>query len=68
MTDGAWTHAQFADELFQALRLNHTVPPLRNRAALTIDDAYRISLGLLARREAELQTSAWRIAPGRLSG
>lgn len=46
-------HERFADELFQALRLTRPVPPLRDRADLTIDDAYRISLGLLARREAE---------------
>ena len=43
----------FADELFRALRQSRTVDPLRDRAALTIDDAYAISLGTLARREAE---------------
>lgn len=45
--------ADFTDELFRALRGTHTVPPLRERAELTIDDAYAISLGILARREAE---------------
>ena len=45
--------ARYADELFQALRGMRAVPPLRHRAELTIDDAYAISLGLLARREAE---------------
>jgi 2-oxopent-4-enoate/cis-2-oxohex-4-enoate hydratase len=44
---------QYAEELFAALRARRTVPPLRGRAGLTIDDAYRISLGILARREAE---------------
>lgn len=48
--------AKFADELFRALRGSHAVPPLRERAALTIDDAYAISLGILARREAEGET------------
>jgi 2-oxopent-4-enoate/cis-2-oxohex-4-enoate hydratase len=43
----------FADELFRALRDLRTVPPLRERAELTIEDAYNISLGILARREAE---------------
>lgn len=50
---GLEMHERFADELFEALRANQPVPPLRERAALTIDDAYRISLGLLARREAD---------------
>lgn len=45
--------SQFADELFDALRGVHTVAPLRERADLTIDDAYAISLAILARREAE---------------
>lgn len=44
---------QFADELFHALRHNRAIQPLHERAELSIDDAYRISLGLLARREAE---------------
>ncbi|MBB6125341.1 fumarylacetoacetate hydrolase family protein [Sphingobium subterraneum] len=43
----------YSDELFEALRANRTVPPLRHREELTIDDAYRISLGILARRENE---------------
>ena len=46
-------HERFAEELFDALRQNRVVPPLRDRAELTIDDAYRISLGLLARRQAD---------------
>ena len=45
--------ADFADELFRALRGTYAVAPLRDRAELTIDDAYAISLGILARREAE---------------
>ncbi|SEK05135.1 2-oxopent-4-enoate/cis-2-oxohex-4-enoate hydratase [Sphingobium sp. AP50] len=45
--------AEYAHELFRALRENRTVPPLRDRASLSIDDAYAISLGILARREAE---------------
>ncbi len=41
-------------ELHAALRAARTVPPLMARdPKLTIDDAYAISLGLLARREAE---------------
>ena len=52
MTDDA-VHERFAEELYQALRRNRAVPPLRDRAELTLDDAYRISLGLLARREAD---------------
>jgi 2-oxopent-4-enoate/cis-2-oxohex-4-enoate hydratase len=43
----------FADELFRALRDCATVPPLRDRADLTVDDAYKISLEILARREAD---------------
>ena len=45
--------AGFANQLFAALREGHTVPPLREQAQLTIDDAYRISLAILAMREAE---------------
>jgi 2-oxopent-4-enoate/cis-2-oxohex-4-enoate hydratase len=45
--------SKFADELFQALRDVRVVPPLRARADITIDDAYRISLGILAQREAD---------------
>lgn len=45
--------AAHADELHRALRGVRAVPPLRDRSALTIDDAYRISLALLAKREAE---------------
>jgi 2-oxopent-4-enoate/cis-2-oxohex-4-enoate hydratase len=43
----------FVDELHRALRQGHCVPPLRDRADLSVDDAYAISLGILARREAE---------------
>ena len=46
-------NAAFADELFRALREVRTISPLRDRAALTIDDAYAISLDVLARREAD---------------
>jgi 2-oxopent-4-enoate/cis-2-oxohex-4-enoate hydratase len=43
-----------AGELFTALRSRKTLPPLTDRdGALTIDDAYRISLGFLERRLAE---------------
>ncbi len=42
-----------ADELYRALIERRTVPPLRARGwDLTIDDAYAISLGILARRQA----------------
>lgn len=41
-----------AEELFQALARRRTIEPLRKRhPELTIDDAYAISLGLLARRK-----------------
>jgi len=40
-----------AEELYSALRKRQTVEPLRKRfPELTIDDAYAISLGMLARR------------------
>jgi 2-oxopent-4-enoate/cis-2-oxohex-4-enoate hydratase len=43
--------AALSEELFAALRECRTVPPLRTRGlGLDIDDAYRISLGLLERR------------------
>ena len=45
--------ADYADELHRALRRTCSIPPLRHRGDLSIDDAYRISLALLARREAE---------------
>ncbi|NMG76484.1 fumarylacetoacetate hydrolase family protein [Aromatoleum diolicum] len=42
------------DELYEALRKGRTVPPLTTRHPdITIDDAYRISLRLLQRREAD---------------
>jgi 2-oxopent-4-enoate/cis-2-oxohex-4-enoate hydratase len=45
-------HEQLAGELYSALQQRQTVPPLRERGLdLTIDDAYAISLGILARRE-----------------
>lgn len=51
MTDRAAIVAQFAEELYQALRGGYTVPPLMARdASLVIDDAYAISLGILDRR------------------
>lgn len=41
------------DELFDALRSQRTLAPLTDRhAGITVDDAYRISLRFLARREA----------------
>jgi 2-oxopent-4-enoate/cis-2-oxohex-4-enoate hydratase len=43
-----------ADELYAALRGGHVVAPLSRRdPALSIDDAYRISLDILARRRAD---------------
>jgi 2-oxopent-4-enoate/cis-2-oxohex-4-enoate hydratase len=46
--------SSYADELHAALRGRHTVPPLSGRdPALTIDDAYAISLDLLGRRQRE---------------
>jgi 2-oxopent-4-enoate/cis-2-oxohex-4-enoate hydratase len=45
-------HEELAAELYRALHARHTVPPLRERGLdLTIDDAYAISLGILARRK-----------------
>jgi 2-oxopent-4-enoate/cis-2-oxohex-4-enoate hydratase len=45
-------HEELAAELYRALHGRHTVPPLRERGLdLTIDDAYAISLGILARRK-----------------
>lgn len=44
---------EFARMLFDALRGNRTIPPLRTQADLTIDDAYAISLASLALREAD---------------
>lgn len=41
-----------SEELYRALRDRQPVPPIATRhPELTLDDAYRISLGLLARRE-----------------
>lgn len=46
--------AAYAEELYQALRERRTVPPLIARdPALTIDDAYAISLGALEKRQAD---------------
>ena len=46
--------AAYADELYGALRARRTVPPLIARdPTLTIDDAYAISLGALAKRRAD---------------
>lgn len=46
--------ASYGAELFAALKDRRTLPPLIARnPELTIDDAYRISLDFLARREAE---------------
>lgn len=42
------------DELYAALRARRTIAPLTSRIAdITIDDAYRISLRFLARRQAD---------------
>jgi 2-oxopent-4-enoate/cis-2-oxohex-4-enoate hydratase len=47
----ATMHAELAQELYGALGRRSTVPPLRSRGlGLDIDDAYAISLQLLARR------------------
>ncbi len=44
-------HERLAEELYQALVGRYTVEPLRTRGlGLDIDDAYAISLGILARR------------------
>jgi 2-oxopent-4-enoate/cis-2-oxohex-4-enoate hydratase len=46
--------ARYSDELYTALRSRTPVAPLSERdPALTVDEAYQISLGLLARREAD---------------
>ncbi|MBS0366863.1 MAG: fumarylacetoacetate hydrolase family protein [Proteobacteria bacterium] len=45
-------HEQLAAELYAALQSQQVVPPLRGRGLdLTVDDAYAISLGILARRQ-----------------
>jgi 2-oxopent-4-enoate/cis-2-oxohex-4-enoate hydratase len=45
-------HEELAAELYRALLGRHTVAPLRARGLeLTVDDAYAISLGILARRQ-----------------
>ena len=45
---------RLVDELFGALRSSRTVQPISDRdPSLAIDDAYAISLGILARRTAE---------------
>ncbi len=47
-------NAQLSDELYAALRERRTIAPLIERhPELTIDDAYAISLGALARRTAD---------------
>lgn len=46
--------AQLGDELFAALRERRTLAPLSARyAEITVEDAYRISLHMLRRREAD---------------
>ena len=42
---------ELGDELYRALRDRRTVPPLNERHALTVEDAYRISLRFLTRRQ-----------------
>jgi 2-oxopent-4-enoate/cis-2-oxohex-4-enoate hydratase len=50
--EAAALHEALAEELYQALAQRHTVAPLRARyPGLGLDDAYAISLGILARRE-----------------
>ncbi|HEY8089474.1 MAG TPA: fumarylacetoacetate hydrolase family protein [Polyangiaceae bacterium] len=52
MTPGEAEH--LGDELYQALRTRRTVPPITERCpGVSIDDAYRISLRMLRRREAD---------------
>ena len=47
-------HERLGDELFEALRTRSVLEPLTNRETdITIDDAYQISLRMLARRTAE---------------
>ena len=47
------TSEALSEELYRALLERRTVPPLRSRGVdLGIDDAYAISLGILARRQA----------------
>lgn len=55
MSDDA-LREHYAQELYTALRGTQCVMPLRDRAVLTIDDAYAISLGVLARRQADGET------------
>ena len=46
--------AAFSEELYRALRERRTLTPLTSRApGLTIDDAYKISLGFLGKRLAD---------------
>src|ERR1700722_3559828 len=48
------TLARYAGELYRALRERHTVPPLTEREpAITVDDAYRISVHLRDLRVAD---------------
>lgn len=49
-------HDLYAAELFGALRTRSVLEPLIERVPLTIDDAYRISEGILRRRLAEGET------------
>lgn len=42
---------QLGDALYEALRARRTLAPLSDTHALTVEDAYRISLRFLARRE-----------------
>ncbi|MGV8805964.1 MAG: fumarylacetoacetate hydrolase family protein [Polaromonas sp.] len=53
MTTASIDIESLGDELFDALRGQRTLAPLTSRhAGITVDDAYRISLRFLARREA----------------
>lgn len=54
MTEATTLTDTLADELYHALRERRTVPPLIARhPGLTIDDAYAISLAVLAKRRAD---------------
>ena len=54
VADDETLNSALSEELYRALRDGRTVPPLIARhPALTIDDAYAISLGALSRRTAD---------------
>ena len=56
----AATIEALGDALFDALRERRTLAPLTSRHAdITVDDAYRISLRFLARRQAAGERVNW---------